>query len=70
MDEYEDVNLNSQEYEEVTAAKWNISWQDLSLSGKILGKGNFGEVQLGKVRIKDKWITAAVKTLKGQYLQR
>ena len=62
MEENKDVDLNSQEYEEV----WKVSWKDLRFSGKILGKGYFGNVQLGKVRIKDKWITAAVKTLKGQ----
>ena len=61
MNEYEEENG------EGTSLQWDISWKDLRLSGKILGKGNFGEVQLGKVKIKDKWIEAAVKTLKGQY---
>ena len=51
----------------MTSSKWDIRWEDLRLSGKILGKGNFGEVQLGKVKINDKWIQAAVKTLKREY---
>ena len=63
---YEDVDLNDQEYEEITASKWSIPWKDLDLSGKILGKGNFGEVQFGRVCVKGKWIKAAVKTLKGK----
>ena len=65
IDGYEDVDLDDQEYEEVTSSKWDIAWKDLRFSGEILGKGNFGEVQLGKVKIKDRWIKAAVKTLKG-----
>ena len=62
---YEDVDLDDQEYETVTSSKWDIAWKDLNLSEQILGKGNFGEVRLGKVWIRDKWIKAAVKTLKG-----
>ncbi|XP_072048633.1 angiopoietin-1 receptor-like [Amphiura filiformis] len=61
---YDNTSLNSLEYEEVTSSEWDIEWNDLSLSGKILGKGNFGDVQMGRVLIKDKWIHAAVKTLK------
>ena len=67
MDGYEDVDLDDQEYEEVTSSKWDIRWEDLRLSGNILGKGNFGEVQFGKVRINDKWIQAAIKTSKSEY---
>ncbi|XP_072037352.1 uncharacterized protein [Amphiura filiformis] len=61
-EEYED--LDDPGYEDVTSSKWDISWDNLNLSGKILGKGNFGEVQLARVWINDKWIKAAVKTLK------
>ncbi|XP_072016559.1 uncharacterized protein [Amphiura filiformis] len=63
-DEYEDVGLDDQGYEEITSSKLDISWDNLDLSGKLLGKGNFGEVQLARVWINDKWIKAAVKTLK------
>ncbi|XP_072035154.1 uncharacterized protein [Amphiura filiformis] len=59
---YEDIN--DQDYEYMKSSKWDVAWQDLNLSGQILGKGNFGEVQLGKVRIKGRWMKAAVKTLK------
>ncbi|XP_072035280.1 angiopoietin-1 receptor-like [Amphiura filiformis] len=62
VDDYEDIN--DKEYEYVKSSKWDVSWGDLNLSGQILGKGNFGEVQLGKVRIKGRWMKAAVKTLK------
>ncbi|XP_072047342.1 fibroblast growth factor receptor homolog 2-like [Amphiura filiformis] len=62
VDGYEDIN--DQDYEYVKSSKWDVSWGDLNLSGQILGKGNFGEVQLGKVKIKDRWMKAAVKTLK------
>ncbi len=65
--EYEDVDLDEQEYEEVISTQWDIAWDDLNLSGKILGKGNFGDVQLAEVKIKDKWIMAAVKTLKREF---
>ena len=50
----------------MTSSKWDIAWKDVRLSGEILGKGNFGEVQLGKVKVNDRWIKAAVKTLKGK----
>ncbi|XP_072034064.1 uncharacterized protein [Amphiura filiformis] len=61
---YEDVDLDDQEYEEVTSSQWDIAWEDLNLSGQILGKGNFGDVQMAKVKIRNKWVMAAVKTLK------
>ncbi|XP_072024696.1 angiopoietin-1 receptor-like isoform X2 [Amphiura filiformis] len=61
---YEDLDLDDQEYEEVTSSQWDIAWEDLNLSGQILGKGNFGDVQMAKVKIRNKWIMAAVKTLK------
>ena len=67
MGEYEDVGLDDQEYEKVISTQWDIAWDDLNLSGKILGKGNFGDVQQAEVKIKDKWIIAAVKTLKREY---
>ena len=68
QDEYEDVDLmDDQEYEEVTSSKWDIAWEDMRLSGTILGKGSFGEVQLGRVMVKGKWIKAAVKTLKRKF---
>ena len=58
--------MGNQEYEDIAASKWDIAWKDLSLSGKILGKGNFGEVQLGKVYVNNIWVKAAIKTLKSE----
>ncbi len=64
-DEYEDIN--DQEYAYVKESHWEVQWEDLDLTGQILGKGSFGDVQLGRVRIKGKWLQAAVKTLKGNF---
>ena len=60
------ADADGQDYYDDTAApsKWEIPWENLSLYKKILGKGNFGEVQLGRVYINDKWVKAAIKTLK------
>ena len=52
----------------MATSRWEIAWEDLMLSGKILGKGNFGEVQLGRVFVANKWVKAAIKTLKSRYI--
>ena len=65
-----DVYKYMEEHGKETSLVWEISWTNLRLSGKILGRGDFGEVQLGEVRINDKWIAAAVKTLIGKYNSR
>ena len=67
-DAYKDMyaDADGQDYYNDTAApsKWEIPWENLTLYNKILGKGNFGKVQLGRVYINDKWVKAAIKTLK------
>ncbi|XP_038062540.1 proto-oncogene tyrosine-protein kinase receptor Ret-like [Patiria miniata] len=46
------------------AKPWEILWSDLLLDDEVLGRGNFGEVRSGAVRIGGKVIRAAIKMLK------
>ncbi len=48
------------------AVDWEIQWTNLIVEDTILGKGNFGEVRLGGIKLKGKVIKAAIKMLKGQ----
>ncbi|XP_038066673.1 tyrosine-protein kinase receptor Tie-1-like [Patiria miniata] len=57
-DIYEDVGLPA------WARKLEIKWENLIIDDEILGKGNFGEVRAGGVKIKGKVTKAAIKTLK------
>ncbi|XP_038066674.1 angiopoietin-1 receptor-like [Patiria miniata] len=57
-DIYEDVGLP------VWARKLEIKWENLMIDDEILGKGNFGEVRAGGVRIRSQVTKAAIKTLK------
>ena len=59
-DIYEDIGLPT------CATKWEIKWKNLVIEDKILGKGNFGEVRAGEVKIKGGVTKAAVKKLKGK----
>ena len=45
----------------------DIDWKDMKLSGEKLGEGHYGEVHLGKIKFEDKWLKAAVKSLKGKF---
>ncbi|XP_038066662.1 phosphatidylinositol phosphatase PTPRQ-like [Patiria miniata] len=47
------------------AAKLEIKRGNLIIDDEILGKGNFGEVRAGGVKIKGKVTKAAIKTMKG-----
>ena len=49
------------------ATSWEIAWEDLMLLGTTLGKGDFGDVQLGRVFAANKWVKVAIKTLKSKY---
>ncbi|XP_038066675.1 tyrosine-protein kinase receptor Tie-2-like [Patiria miniata] len=55
---YEDVGLPS------WARKLEIKWENMIIDDEILGKGNFGEVRAGGVRIRGRVTEAAIKTLK------
>ncbi|XP_038066677.1 angiopoietin-1 receptor-like [Patiria miniata] len=57
-DIYEDVGLP------IWARKLEIKWENLIIDDEILGKGNFGEVRAGGVRIGGHVTKAAIKTLK------
>ncbi|XP_038061108.1 angiopoietin-1 receptor-like [Patiria miniata] len=46
------------------AKGWEILWSDLLLDDEVLGRGNFGKVRSGAVRIGGKVIRAAIKMLK------
>ncbi|XP_022111654.1 mitogen-activated protein kinase kinase kinase A-like [Acanthaster planci] len=46
------------------AEGWKIPWSDLTVDDRILGRGNFGEVRSGAVRIDGVMITSAFKMLK------
>ena len=46
---------------------WDINWEDFRVLDAILGRGEFGIVQEGKVRIGNQWITVAVKNLPGSF---
>ena len=56
---YEDVGLP------IWANPWSVLWDDLMVGNKVLGKGQFGEVGDGVVRIKGDLCRAAIKKLKG-----
>ncbi|XP_038066679.1 angiopoietin-1 receptor-like [Patiria miniata] len=62
------VNTNGQIYEDVGLPAWarklEIKWENLIIDDEILGKGNFGEVRAGGVRIRGRVTEAAIKTLK------
>ena len=59
-DIYEDVCIPD------WALKWEIKWKNLIIEDKILGKGNFGEVRLGGVKVRGQVTKAAIKMLKGK----
>ncbi|XP_066283438.1 tyrosine-protein kinase receptor Tie-1-like [Branchiostoma lanceolatum] len=46
------------------ASERELDWKDISLSSKLLGAGNFGEVRKGTVKIDWDWIQSAIKVLK------
>ncbi|XP_022083827.1 fibroblast growth factor receptor-like isoform X2 [Acanthaster planci] len=48
------------------ALKWEILWSDLLLDNEVLGRGNFGEVRSGAVKISGRVTRAAIKMLKEQ----
>ncbi|XP_038062454.1 proto-oncogene tyrosine-protein kinase receptor Ret-like [Patiria miniata] len=48
------------------AQPWEILWSDLLLDDEVLGRGNFGEVRSGAVRIGGKVTRAAIKMIKEQ----
>ncbi len=48
------------------AVDWEIQWTHLIVEDTILGKGHFGEVRLGGIKMKGKVVKAAIKMLKGQ----
>ncbi|XP_038066671.1 ephrin type-A receptor 3-like [Patiria miniata] len=62
------VNTDGQIYEDVGLPIWarklEIKWENLIIDDEILGKGNFGEVRAGGVRIGGQVTKAAIKTLK------
>ena len=47
------------------AARWEIEYKDLTVEDEVLGKGNFGEVRAGCMKVNDKVTKVAVKRLKG-----
>ncbi|XP_022109721.1 tyrosine-protein kinase Mer-like [Acanthaster planci] len=55
-------------YEETDLSSWmpkmDIKWKNLVIEDVVLGKGNFGEVRAGGVRVKGEVTKAAIKTLK------
>ncbi|XP_033636801.1 tyrosine-protein kinase receptor Tie-1-like, partial [Asterias rubens] len=55
---YEDVGLP------IWANPWSVLWDDLMVGNKVLGKGHFGEVGDGVVRVKGDLCRAAIKKLK------
>ncbi|XP_022111631.1 angiopoietin-1 receptor-like, partial [Acanthaster planci] len=55
---YEDTVLPS------GTQKMDIKWKNLIVEDVVLGKGNFGEVRAGGVRVKGEVTKAAIKTLK------
>ncbi|XP_038066666.1 angiopoietin-1 receptor-like [Patiria miniata] len=57
---YEDIGLLPR-----WASKLEIKRGNLIIEEEILGKGNFGEVRAGGVKIKGKVTKAAIKTMKG-----
>ncbi|XP_038066664.1 angiopoietin-1 receptor-like [Patiria miniata] len=57
---YEDIGLLPS-----WASKLEIKRGNLIIDDEILGKGNFGEVRAGGVKIKGKVTKAAIKTMKG-----
>ncbi|XP_038048234.1 angiopoietin-1 receptor-like [Patiria miniata] len=60
-DIYEDVGLP------VWAKGLEIQWRNLTIEDKVLGKGNFGEVRAGSLKIRGEVSKVAIKTLKGKY---
>ena len=58
-------------YEDIGLPPWatnmEIVWENLMIEDRILGKGNFGEVRAGGVKVKGRFIKAAIKTLKGKH---
>ncbi|XP_038052760.1 angiopoietin-1 receptor-like [Patiria miniata] len=48
------------------AAKWEILWSNLVVGEQVLGRGNFGEVKKGTLKIGGKKTPSAIKMLKGQ----
>ncbi|XP_022097194.1 angiopoietin-1 receptor-like isoform X2 [Acanthaster planci] len=59
VDVYEDIGLLPS-----WAAQMEIRWENLVVEDVILGKGNFGEVRAGGVKMDGNVIKAAIKTLK------
>ncbi|XP_071799993.1 tyrosine-protein kinase receptor Tie-1-like [Asterias amurensis] len=55
---YKDVGLP------IWANPWSVLWEDLMVGNKVLGKGHFGEVSDGVVRVKGDLCRAAIKKLK------
>ncbi|XP_033636580.1 hepatocyte growth factor receptor-like [Asterias rubens] len=55
---YEDVGLPT------WANPWSILWEDLFIGNKVIGKGHFGEVRDGVVKVKGDLCRAAIKKLK------
>ena len=49
------------------AKRWEILWTNVRIDDQILGKGNFGEVRSGSVKIGDKVTKSAIKVLKGEH---
>ncbi|XP_022083663.1 angiopoietin-1 receptor-like [Acanthaster planci] len=47
------------------AEGWKIPWSDLTVDDRILGRGNFGEVRSGSVRIDGERTKSAIRRLKG-----
>ena len=47
------------------AARWEIEYKDLMVDDVVLGKGNFGEVKAGCMKVNGKITRVAVKRLKG-----
>ncbi|XP_038048242.1 angiopoietin-1 receptor-like [Patiria miniata] len=56
-------------YENVGLPVWakglEIQWRNLTIEDKVLGKGNFGEVRAGSLKIRGGLARVAIKTLKG-----
>ncbi|XP_038068801.1 angiopoietin-1 receptor-like [Patiria miniata] len=49
----------------IWASELEIKWDNFIIDDEILGKGNFGEVRAGCVKIKGQVTKAAIKTIKG-----
>ncbi|XP_038066672.1 tyrosine-protein kinase receptor Tie-2-like [Patiria miniata] len=62
------ANTDNEIYEDILLPAWatklEIEWDDLIIDDEILGKGNFGEVRAGGVRIGGQVTKAAIKSLK------